>query len=51
MNAVIAANPHIVEWKPFSMFSAVVISRAMVNLFYGSRRRLERVAIGNTSWK
>ena len=34
-----------------SMFSAVVISRAMVNLFYGSRRRLERVAIGNTSWK
>ncbi len=34
-----------------SMFSAVVISRTMVNLFYGSRRRLERVAIGNTSWK
>jgi preprotein translocase subunit SecD len=34
-----------------SMFSAVVVSRSMVNLFYGSRRRLERVAIGNTSWK
>jgi len=34
-----------------SMFSAVVVSRAMVNLFYGNRRRLERVAIGNTSWK
>jgi preprotein translocase subunit SecD len=34
-----------------SMFSAVVVSRAMVNLWYGSRRRLERIAIGNTSWK
>ncbi len=34
-----------------SMFSSVVVSRTMVNLFYGSRRRLERVAIGNTSWK
>jgi preprotein translocase subunit SecD len=34
-----------------SMFSAVVVSRSMVNLFYGTRRRLERIAIGNTSWK
>ena len=34
-----------------SMFSAVVLSRSLVNLFYGSRRRLERIAIGNTSWK
>jgi preprotein translocase subunit SecD len=34
-----------------SMFSAVVVSRSMVNLFYGNRRRLERIAIGNTSWK
>ena len=34
-----------------SMFSSVVVSRTLVNLFYGSRRRLERVAIGNTSWK
>src|SRR5215470_4976200 len=34
-----------------SMFSAVVVSRSLVNLFYGSRRRLERIAIGNTSWK
>ncbi len=34
-----------------SMFSAVVVSRTLVNLFYGSRRRLERIAIGNTSWK
>ncbi len=34
-----------------SIFSSVVISRSMVNLAYGSRRKLERVAIGNTSWK
>jgi preprotein translocase subunit SecD len=33
------------------MFSAVVVSRAMVNLWYGSRRRVDRIAIGNTSWK
>jgi len=34
-----------------SLFSAVVVSRTMVNLFYGTRRRLDRLAIGNTSWK
>ncbi len=34
-----------------SLFSAVVVSRTMVNLFYGSRRRLDRIAIGNTAWK
>ena len=34
-----------------SIFSAIVISRAMVNLSYGSRRKLETVAIGNTEWK
>ena len=34
-----------------SIFSAVVISRAVVNLSYGSRRRLDKLAIGNTSWK
>jgi preprotein translocase subunit SecD len=34
-----------------SMFSSVVVSRSLVNLFYGNRRRLERIAIGNTSWK
>ncbi len=34
-----------------SMFSAVVVSRTLVNLWYGSRRRLERIAIGDTSWK
>jgi preprotein translocase subunit SecD len=34
-----------------SMFSSVIVSRSLVNLFYGNRRRLERIAIGNTSWK
>jgi preprotein translocase subunit SecD len=34
-----------------SMFSAVMVSRAMVNLLYGGRRKLERIPIGNTSWK
>jgi len=34
-----------------SLFSAVVVSRSMVNLFYGTRRRLDRLAIGNTTWK
>jgi preprotein translocase subunit SecD len=34
-----------------SMFSAVMVSRAMVNLVYGHRRRLARLAIGNTAWK
>src|SRR6267142_1982029 len=34
-----------------SIFSSVVVSRSMVNLAYGSRRKLERVAIGNTAWK
>ena len=34
-----------------SIFSSVVVSRSLVNLSYGSRRKLERVAIGNTAWK
>jgi preprotein translocase subunit SecD len=34
-----------------SMFSAVTVSRAVVNLYYGHRRRLHKVAIGNTAWK
>lgn len=29
-----------------SMFSAVMVSRALVNLFYGSRRRIEKLSIG-----
>ena len=34
-----------------SIFSSVVVSRAIVNLVYGGRRKLERVPIGNTAWK
>ncbi|MBI4005612.1 MAG: protein translocase subunit SecD [Gammaproteobacteria bacterium] len=34
-----------------SMFSAVMVSRSLVNLNYGSRRKLTRIAIGNTAWK
>ena len=33
-----------------SMFSAVVVSRAVVNLIFGSRKRLERLPIGNVRW-
>ena len=34
-----------------SIFSSVVVSRSIVNLTYGARRKLERIAIGNTDWK
>jgi preprotein translocase subunit SecD len=34
-----------------SMFSAVIVSRALVNLAYGYRRRVARLSIGNTAWK
>jgi preprotein translocase subunit SecD len=34
-----------------SMFSAVTVSRALVNLLYGHRRRVAKLSIGNTSWK
>lgn len=34
-----------------SMFSGVMVSRALVNLLYGRRRRIERLPIGNTQWK
>ncbi|MBK6631029.1 MAG: protein translocase subunit SecD [Betaproteobacteria bacterium] len=34
-----------------SMFSAVVVSRGIVNLVYGGRRKLATLAIGNVSWK
>jgi preprotein translocase subunit SecD len=33
-----------------SMFSAVVISRGIVNLIFGARRKLENLPIGNTDW-
>jgi preprotein translocase subunit SecD len=34
-----------------SIFSSVVVSRAMINLVYGHRRKVEKLSIGNTSWK
>jgi len=34
-----------------SMFSAVVVSRGLVNLTYGHRRRVAKLSIGNTAWK
>jgi preprotein translocase subunit SecD len=34
-----------------SMFSAVTVSRGIVNLVYGHRRRVARLSIGNTAWK
>ena len=34
-----------------SIFSSVVVSRALINLIYGHRRKVEKLAIGNTSWK
>lgn len=33
-----------------SMFSAVFVSRGIVNLVYGSRRRIEKLPIGDTDW-
>jgi preprotein translocase subunit SecD len=32
------------------MFSAVMLSRALVNLWYGSRRKLDSVSIGQV-WR
>jgi preprotein translocase subunit SecD len=32
------------------MFSAVLVSRGMVNLLFGARRKLEKLPIGNTDW-
>ncbi|MGE3676853.1 MAG: protein translocase subunit SecD [Burkholderiales bacterium] len=34
-----------------SMFSAVTVSRSLVNLLYGHRRRVAKLAIGDTAWK
>jgi preprotein translocase subunit SecD len=33
-----------------SMFSAVMLSRGIVNLYYGGRRKLDRISIGEV-WK
>ncbi len=34
-----------------SMFSSVVVSRGIVNLVYGGRRKLAKLSIGNVAWK
>ncbi|MEO8630685.1 MAG: protein translocase subunit SecD [Betaproteobacteria bacterium] len=34
-----------------SMFSAVAVSRAIVNLIFGTRKRLEKLPIGNVNWQ
>jgi preprotein translocase subunit SecD len=34
-----------------SMFSSVVVSRGIVNLVYGGRRKLANLSIGNVAWK
>jgi preprotein translocase subunit SecD len=33
-----------------SIFSAVVISRGIVNIIYGGRKKVARLSIGNTDW-
>jgi preprotein translocase subunit SecD len=33
-----------------SIFSAVVVSRGMVNLVYGGRKKVQKLSIGDTSW-
>jgi preprotein translocase subunit SecD len=33
-----------------SIFSAVVVSRGIVNIIYGGRKKLARLSIGDTSW-
>lgn len=34
-----------------SIFSSVMVSRAIVNLTYGHRRRVQHLSIGDTAWK
>ncbi|MEO7743288.1 MAG: protein translocase subunit SecD [Usitatibacter sp.] len=33
-----------------SIFSAVVVSRGLINLIYGGRKKVPRLSIGDTSW-
>jgi preprotein translocase subunit SecD len=33
-----------------SIFSAVVVSRGIVNVIYGGRRKVASISIGNTDW-
>ncbi|QJR15970.1 protein translocase subunit SecD [Usitatibacter palustris] len=34
-----------------SIFSAVVVSRGIVNLIYGGRKKIGKISIGNTTWE
>jgi preprotein translocase subunit SecD len=34
-----------------SMFSAVAVSRAIVNFIFGTRKKLEGLPIGNVNWQ
>jgi preprotein translocase subunit SecD len=33
-----------------SIFSAVVVSRGLVNLIYGGRKKVAKLLIGDTDW-
>jgi preprotein translocase subunit SecD len=33
-----------------SIFSAVVVSRGIVNVVYGGRKKVQSLSIGNTTW-
>jgi preprotein translocase subunit SecD len=33
-----------------SMFSAIVVSRSLVNWIYGGKRKIDKLSIGNTAW-
>lgn len=33
-----------------SMYSSVVVSRSLVNVWYGKKRKIDKLAIGNTAW-
>jgi preprotein translocase subunit SecD len=32
------------------MFSAVFVSRGIVNFFYGGRRKIKKLPVGQTHW-
>ena len=32
------------------MFSAVIVSRAIINFLYGGKRKIEKLPIGDTDW-
>jgi preprotein translocase subunit SecD len=34
-----------------SIFSAVMVSRGLVNLIYGRRKKIQKLSIGDTSWQ